>query len=241
MSQYTTGELAKACGVTVRTVQYYDQRGILNPSALTEGGRRLYSGEDLRMMRIICFLREIGLSIDTIGRLLREEDPGSVIDILLGQQEQVLSDEIAERRDKLDKLMELRQGLREMPVFSIGTIGDMADIMENRKRLSAVRRNILIPGIALCALQWTGILLWIFRGIWWPFAAWAVLAIPYGILVARYDYRNVAYICPRCHETFRPDRREFLFSKHTWRTRQLTCVKCGHHGFCVETWGGDLK
>ena len=41
MSKYTTGEVAKLCGVTVRTVQYYDTRGILAPSELSEGGRRL--------------------------------------------------------------------------------------------------------------------------------------------------------------------------------------------------------
>ena len=43
MSKYTTGEIARLCGVTVRTVQYYDRRNILNPSELSEGGRRLYS------------------------------------------------------------------------------------------------------------------------------------------------------------------------------------------------------
>ena len=32
---YTTGEIAKLCGVSVRTVQYYDDRGILIPSALS--------------------------------------------------------------------------------------------------------------------------------------------------------------------------------------------------------------
>ena len=47
MSKYTTGELAKLCGVTVRTVQYYDTRGILIPSELTEGGRRLYAAKHL--------------------------------------------------------------------------------------------------------------------------------------------------------------------------------------------------
>ena len=31
MSKYTTGDIAKLCGVTVRTVQYYDSRGILVP------------------------------------------------------------------------------------------------------------------------------------------------------------------------------------------------------------------
>lgn len=49
MSQYTTGELAKQCNVTVRTVQFYDQRGILVPSSLTEGGRRLYSEDFLKI------------------------------------------------------------------------------------------------------------------------------------------------------------------------------------------------
>ena len=60
MSKYTTGEIAKLCGVSVRTVQYYDSRNILVPSELSEGGRRLYSENDLKRMRVICFLREAG-------------------------------------------------------------------------------------------------------------------------------------------------------------------------------------
>ena len=40
MSKYTTGEIAKLCGVSVRTVQYYDTRNILTPSELTEGRGR---------------------------------------------------------------------------------------------------------------------------------------------------------------------------------------------------------
>ena len=104
MSKYTTGEIAKLCGVTVRTVQYYDTRGILIPTELTEGGRRLYSEDDLKRMRIICFLRELGLPIDSISQLLSESDPGSVISLLLQQQEQALKEEITERQEKLDKL-----------------------------------------------------------------------------------------------------------------------------------------
>ena len=91
MSKYTTGEIAKLCEVTVRTVQYYDTRGILVPSELTEGGRRLYNDEDLRKMKIICFLRELDLPINSIAELLKEEDPGSVISLLLEQQKTQLS------------------------------------------------------------------------------------------------------------------------------------------------------
>lgn len=241
MSQYTTGELAKQCKVTVRTVQFYDQRGILVPSALTEGGRRLYSEADVKKMKIICFLRDIGLSLDTIRQLLSEEDPSSVITLLLEQQEQSLQEEIAERKEKLERLSELRRGIRDASVFSIETIGDVAAIMENKKKLSNMRRNLLIPGILLSILQLSSILLWIFKGIWQLFALWAILAIPFGIIGSRYYYRSTAYICPQCHEVFRPSMKEAFFAKHTMRTRRLTCLNCGHHGFCVETWGGDIR
>ena len=81
MSKYTTGELAKLCGVTVRTVQYYDTRGILIPSELSEGGRRLYSEDDLKRMKIICFLRELDLPIGAISQILKEEHPEKVISL----------------------------------------------------------------------------------------------------------------------------------------------------------------
>ena len=241
MSQYTTGELAKACGVTVRTVQFYDQKGILIPSALTEGGRRLYSEDDLKRMKIICFLRDTGLSLDTIGKLLEEEDPGSVISIFLEQQEQVLREEIGERQEQMNRLEELKREIKSNATFSIDSIGDIATIMENKKRLSAVHRNMLLTGLPVSILQWAAILLWIFKGIWWLFPVWAIVAIIYGVTISRYYYRSVAYICPQCHEVFKPAFKEMFWARHTPKTRKLTCVKCGHHGYCVETWAGTAK
>ena len=61
MSTFSTGELAKAAEVSVRTVQYYDQRGILTPSKVTEGGRRIYHESDLERLKVICFLRDLDL------------------------------------------------------------------------------------------------------------------------------------------------------------------------------------
>ena len=233
--------MAKACGVTVRTVQFYDQKGILIPSALSEGGRRLYSEEDLKKMKIICFLRDTGLSLDTIGQLMKEEDPESTISILLVQQEQVLREEISERREKLNRLEELKKWVESTSSFSVETIGDIATIMEGQKKMSAMHRNMLLTGLPLSLLQIASILLWIFKGIWWPFVIWALAAIPWGVLWSRYYFRHTAYICPQCHEVFRPTFKEAFFANHTPKTRKLTCVKCGHKGFCVETWGGDGK
>ena len=125
MSKYTTGEIAKLCGVSVRTVQYYDSRNILVPSELSEGGRRLYSEQDLKRMKIICFLRDAGISINSIGELLSEDDPGSVISVLLEQQEQALREEVSERQEKLAILDGIKKELRGIDNFSVESIGDV--------------------------------------------------------------------------------------------------------------------
>ena len=239
MSKYTTGELAKLCGVTVRTVQYYDARGILIPSELSEGGRRLYSEDDLKRMKIICFLRELELPIDAISRILREEHPEKVISLLIEQQEKALSEEIADKEEKLGRLRELKNGLKGRTDFSLETIGDIAVIMEGKKKLKRMRWMMILTGLPVTALQWFSIIFWIVRGVWQPFAVWVLVAAVWGTLVSRYYFRHVKYICPECHAVFRPTLKEAFWANHTPNTRRLTCAACGHRGFCVEVWGGD--
>ena len=241
MSQYTTGEIAKLCGVTVRTVQYYDSREILVPSQLTEGGRRLYSEEDVKRLKVICVLRELGLSINVIGQLLKEEDPASVIDVLLSQQAQVLTEEIAEKQSQLSRLTELQRGIRSVEHFSVESIGDVASLMENKKKMKRLYIRFLAMAIPVELVEAGTIILWIAKGIWWPFVVWILLMIPLVWWFVKYYHQKVAYICPQCHTTFRPAMKEFFWANHTLRTRKLTCTCCGHKGFCVETWGGDAK
>ncbi len=241
MSKYSTGEMAKLCGVTVRTVQYYDARGILIPSELTEGGRRLYSEDDLRRMKTICFLRSLGLSIDAVSQILKEEHPDKVISLLIEQQEKTLSEEIADREEKRLKLRELKNGLKNKETYSLETIGDMAVLMEGRKKLKRMRWMMILTGIPVTALQWFSILCWIIRGVWQPFAVWVLAAAAWGIPVIRYYFNHVKYICPECHAVFRPVMKEAFWANHTPTARRLTCSACGRKGFCVEVWGGDGK
>ncbi len=235
MSKYSTGEIAKLCGVTVRTVQYYDKRGILTPSELTDGGRRLYTEDDVRKLNVICFLRGLGLPIDSISQLLSEEDPGSVISLLLEQQENALQSEIRENQLKLDKLKTLHTELGKLEHFSVESISDIAFTMENKKSLKKVYMTMLLSAIPIGILQWGSIILWITKGIWQPFAVWAVIALPYAVLISKYYFTHVAYICPQCHTVFKPKFSEAFWARHTPSTRKLTCTNCGHHGFCVET------
>ena len=239
MSKYTTGEMAKLCGVSVRTVQYYDGRGILCPSQLSEGGRRLYSEEDLRKLKVICFLRGIDLPINVISQLLEDPDPGSVISLLLCQQREALLAEIQDRQQKLSTLNALQQEIKGMEHFCVESIGDIAHIMENRKKLRRLRIVLFAVGIPLEILEIGTLILWIARGLWQPFAIGLCIEILGAIWLSRYYHQNVAYICPQCHQVFKPRFKEMFFAAHTPRTRRLLCPHCGRKGFCVETWGGD--
>jgi len=237
MSKYTTGEMAKLCNVSVRTVQYYDSRNILVPSELSEGGRRLYTEEDLQKLKIICFLREIDLPINSIGELLSEEDPGSVISLLLEQQEGILREELKERQNKLNIMEELKRELKNVEHFSVESIADIAHVMETKKKLKKLRVKMLIMGIGLDIIEVSTFVLGVLKGIWWPFAVGMCLSLGLGFLVAKYYMDRVEYICPKCHGIFRPKYAENLFANHTPNTRKLTCVHCGHKGFCVEIYG----
>ena len=241
MSKYTTGELARLCGVTVRTVQYYDTRGILTPTELSEGGRRLYSEEDLKQLKVICFLRETDLPLDAIAQILQEDHPEKVILLLIEQQEKALSEEIADKEKKLEKLRELRNGLKGQAAFSLESIGDIAVIMEGKEKLKKMRWRMILTGIPVTALQWFSIIFWIVKGVWWPFVLWVVVAIFWGTWVSRYYFRHVKYICPECHEVFKPTLKEAFWANHTPTARKLTCPACGRKGFCVEIWGGEEK
>lgn len=235
MSKYTTGEIAKLCEVSVRTVQYYDDRGILIPSELSEGGRRLYSDSDLHKLKIICFLRSIGLPINMIGKILSEDQPEDVILLLLEQHELQLREEVKEQQEKLRVLEGLKQELKSVGNFSAQSIGDIANIMKSKKKLSRLRWTMLTVGILLEIIEIGTLILWIKTGIWWPFLLGMIIAILGSVWISVYYFKSVAYICPKCHEVFKPTFGKMFWAAHTPTTRKLTCTKCGHKGYCVET------
>ena len=93
---------------------------------------------------------------------------------------------------------------------------------------------MLLSAVPVTLLQIATVILWITLGIWWPFVIWVGIDVIYGVLISRYYFNSVAYICPQCHTVFVPKLREALFANHTPSTRKLTCSSCGHCGYCVE-------
>jgi len=70
---YRVKEVAEITGVSVRTLHHYDAIGLLVPGGRSEAGYRLYDDEDLLRLQQILIGRELGLTLEAIGRSL--DDP----------------------------------------------------------------------------------------------------------------------------------------------------------------------
>lgn len=143
-------------------------------------------------MKIICFLRDAGISISSIEELLSEENPGMVISVLIEQQEKQLAEELTERQNQLTMLEQIRKELKSMEHFSVESIGDIAYAMENKKNMQKLHAILLFTGFPMAILEWFGIIYGIVTGIWWPCFVYLVLDIPYGIWIFNYYFKRVA-------------------------------------------------
>jgi DNA-binding transcriptional MerR regulator len=68
------GEVAARLGVSTRTLRYYEELGLLDPTGRTSGGSRRYSERDVARLRRILELRDvIGFELDRISLIIRAE------------------------------------------------------------------------------------------------------------------------------------------------------------------------
>ena len=235
MSQFSTGELAKAAEVSVRTVQYYDQRGILTPSEVTEGGRRIYHESDLERLKVICFLRDLDFSINQIKNISQEENREQVLELLLTDQIESLEKSSKEIEVKLKRARHLQKATAKRRQLSLEDLSDISRLMENQKSWRHLQLRMYGSVILTSLLYLLGLLVVFYyfkdpRGL---FIVCPTFLIAINLLV--YHYRKqVEYLCPNCHRTFDPSFKEFAISGHTPRTRKLTCPHCHVKTYCLE-------
>jgi DNA-binding transcriptional MerR regulator len=70
---FTIGELARATGLTVRTIRYWSDVDALPPVARSEGGYRLYDAASVARLELIRTLRELGLGLEHVRRVVAGE------------------------------------------------------------------------------------------------------------------------------------------------------------------------
>ena len=92
---YTIGKLSKHTCVTVRTLDYYDEIGLVKPSSKTSGGHRLYNEEDVMRLERVLALKYMGFSLDQIQKILEnssatwKESIKQQLDLIKREQERL--------------------------------------------------------------------------------------------------------------------------------------------------------
>ena len=105
----TIGNLARTIGLTTRTLRYYEEMGIMSPPRRIEGAVRVYTPEDVRKLKFILRLKELGLTIKEMQELdavyAEARETNRVIPRLI----EMLDSHIDTIDEKMSKLAALRK------------------------------------------------------------------------------------------------------------------------------------
>lgn len=99
--QYTVRQMARMAGVSVRTLHYYDEIGLLKPAAVGRNGYRYYTEKELLKLQQVIFFRELDFELSRIGRIF--DAPGFDAAEVLEDQKALL----ALKRERLGKQIRL--------------------------------------------------------------------------------------------------------------------------------------
>ena len=101
-------EFAELTGVSVRTLHYYDEIGLLKPSEVdAQTGYRFYDEKSLERMQEILFYRELDFSLKTIRQIISSPDYDK--QQALSRQRQLL----LAKKERLERLIDALDGLKE--------------------------------------------------------------------------------------------------------------------------------
>ncbi len=107
-SSYSIGEFSQITGLSVKTLRFYHEKGILVPSSVDEtSGYRFYDAGKIEKARVIMQLRQMEFSLEDIATVLGQCDDESDILNYLERQKQFLQQRISEDRDIVRSLSEI--------------------------------------------------------------------------------------------------------------------------------------
>lgn len=102
----TVGLLAKRANISVRTLQHYDNIGLLKPSSFSAAGRRLYTVNDMTILHQIITLKNLGLSLADIKNRLMPINSNEDIKRMLLRQAHLIREQVL-RADKVIESIEM--------------------------------------------------------------------------------------------------------------------------------------
>lgn len=142
---YTTGDLARASGNTLRTVRYYDELGLLGDHCRSAGGHRLFTALHLQRLNTITALRAVGLSLKEVQMLgeLRDRTAEASPVILEGART-LVDDKLKAVREQLQTLCRVERELSEMQA-TLDNCQDCEGVRQPKRCGSCARITELDP------------------------------------------------------------------------------------------------
>lgn len=115
---YRTGQLARLCGLTERTIRYYDELGLLKTKKKTRGGQRIYTDSDLVYIKRIIELKSLSFSLEEIKRIINlagEDETGEKRRaVLLENYKSKLSEAEKKKRAAEEEIAQLDWHIRQL-------------------------------------------------------------------------------------------------------------------------------
>lgn len=108
---FTTGDLARLTGNTLRTVRYYEEMGLLQPIPRESGGHRLFTRADLSRLQTITDLRAVGLSLDEVAGVMRLKVHSAGTSEHLEHAKHVLDEQLVTVQDRIHTLLRVQAEL----------------------------------------------------------------------------------------------------------------------------------
>lgn len=97
----TVKDVSAITGISIRTLRYYDEIGLLKPTKLTDSGYRLYDNKALEKLQEIMFFRELEIPLDDIKKIMENPDYDKE-QVLLAQKSF-----LEKKRNRLNGIIEL--------------------------------------------------------------------------------------------------------------------------------------
>lgn len=153
----TIGEFSRICRVSVKTIRYYDQIGLLKPKYVCrESGYRYYETAQLQDMLLILRLKRYGFSLPEVAASLSSRDPQALRQTLLEKKDAFLRDIQSQQRVLLQMERDIQRIERRENIMQ--TNYEIKTVQIQPKSICFVRRTMSLRDFgeafgALCAVM----------------------------------------------------------------------------------------
>ncbi len=125
----TVKEVSEITGVSIRTLRYYDEIGLLKPTQLTEAGYRLYDNKALEKLQQIMFFRELEIPLTDIKEIM--ENPNYDKEQILSTQKSLLENKRNHLNGIIELITDVMKGVNTMSFEAFNDDDDVQKMLDH--------------------------------------------------------------------------------------------------------------